>query len=515
MSSGTRLPVAQYLRMSTEHQRYSIDNQTDAIGKYADAQGFEVIKTYSDEAKSGLMLKHRLGLSQLLSDALQGPQPYKAILVYDVSRWGRFQDIDESAYYEFLCKNAGLPIHYCAEEFVNNGAMPNVVMKALKRAMAAEYSRELSSKVFEGEKRISQFGFWVGSIPGYGLRRMLCSPDGAHKQIMEFHERKNLSTDRVTLVPGPIEEVETVRKIFRLVLEGHTSKEIAKDLNDHHVKGPRGENWCTSTVCDIVTNAKYMGTQTWAKSRGKLGQPRARTPENEWVIRTNAFEPIVDAHTFASAQNLIAHSKSDEYLLDCLRSVLATQGSLGRREIRTTPDTPCEQTYVKRFGSLRRAFALVGFERHDLSNTYKTVRRVQQLRSEVVRSLLKHFRSELCLQQANPGHRPVLHFPGAPPILVVVCKSHVLPNGKQRWELSAHIKWNGPTLLCWCNRTNTGLLSFSFLRRLPPGRLTFREDDLTLQKPHNAVDAGSLLEAEMNSLVAPVFWRKWQSTSTA
>ena len=49
---------------------------------------------------------------------------------------------------------------------------------------------------------------------------------------MEFHERKNLNTDRVTLVPGPTEEVETVRKIFRMVLEGHTLKQIASHLNE-------------------------------------------------------------------------------------------------------------------------------------------------------------------------------------------------------------------------------------------------------------------------------------------
>jgi hypothetical protein len=62
--------------------------------------------------------------------------------------------------------------------------MPNVVMKALKRAMAAEYSRELSSKVFNGEARICRLGLCVGSVPGYGLRRMLCSSDNTRKQIM-------------------------------------------------------------------------------------------------------------------------------------------------------------------------------------------------------------------------------------------------------------------------------------------------------------------------------------------
>src|ERR1017187_10406529 len=223
--------AAEYVRMSTDHQQYSTENQREVIRKYSESRGKAIVRTYTDAGKSGLRIDGRDALKQLIHDVESGEADFSDILVYDVSRWGRFQDADESAYYEYLCKSAGLPIHYCAEQFVN-GAMPNVVTKALKRAMAAEYSRELSSKVFEGEKRIFRLGFWVGSIPGYGLRRMLCSSDSTHKQIMEFHERKNLNTDRVTLVPGPTEEVETVRKIFRMVLEGHTLKQIASHLNE-------------------------------------------------------------------------------------------------------------------------------------------------------------------------------------------------------------------------------------------------------------------------------------------
>jgi len=46
---------------------------------------------------------------------VSGHAAYKAILVYDVSRWGPFQDNDEAAHYEFLCKSTGVPVHYCAE----------------------------------------------------------------------------------------------------------------------------------------------------------------------------------------------------------------------------------------------------------------------------------------------------------------------------------------------------------------------------------------------------------------
>ncbi len=39
------LPVALYLRMSTEHQQYSLDNQADAIARYAVQNEFRIVKT--------------------------------------------------------------------------------------------------------------------------------------------------------------------------------------------------------------------------------------------------------------------------------------------------------------------------------------------------------------------------------------------------------------------------------------------------------------------------------------
>src|ERR1044071_9767245 len=116
-------PAAQYLRMSTEHQQYSIDNQAACIGQYAQSHGFVVTRTYCDSAKSGLWLKGRADLRELLRDVTQGNTEYKAVLVYDVSRWGRFQDADEAAHYEFVCKSSGVPVHYCAETFANDGSL--------------------------------------------------------------------------------------------------------------------------------------------------------------------------------------------------------------------------------------------------------------------------------------------------------------------------------------------------------------------------------------------------------
>ena len=134
--------AAQYVRMSTEHQRYSTENQSDAIARYAENRGIEIVRTYSDEGKSGLRLQGRDGLKRLIEDIQSGHADFDAVLVYDISRWGRFQDADESAYYEYICKRAGISVNYCAEQFENDGSPVSTIVKGVKRAMAGEYSRE-------------------------------------------------------------------------------------------------------------------------------------------------------------------------------------------------------------------------------------------------------------------------------------------------------------------------------------------------------------------------------------
>lgn len=142
--------AAQYVRMSTEHQKYSTENQAEIIARYAAQRGFEIVETYADNGKSGLRLDGRDALKRLIADVQAGRADFNVVLVYDVSRWGRFQDADESAYYEFLCREAGISIHYCAEQFENDGSLSATIVKSMKRAMAGEYSRELSLKVFTG-----------------------------------------------------------------------------------------------------------------------------------------------------------------------------------------------------------------------------------------------------------------------------------------------------------------------------------------------------------------------------
>src|ERR1700733_1255869 len=234
--SEPRQAVAQYVRMSTEHQQYSTENQSLAILQYAQSHNMEIVRTYSDHGKSGLSLSGRSGLRQLLADVQSGEVDFTAVLVYDVSRWGRFQDPDQGASYEYSLKSANIRVHYCAEQFQNDGSLSSALLKTVKRGMAGEDSRELSVKVWAGQRRLIELGFRQGGPAGYGLCRHLIDQNRDFKQVLIPGERKSLQTDRVILVPGQARETEVVRNIYTWFVEGRMSeREIADLLNSRGV----------------------------------------------------------------------------------------------------------------------------------------------------------------------------------------------------------------------------------------------------------------------------------------
>ena len=357
--------AAQYVRMSTEHQRYSTENQSDAIRQYAERRGLQVVRTYADEGKSGLRLDGRDALKRLIEDVQSGRADFTTILVYDVSRWGRFQDADESAYYEYICRRVGIAVQYCAEQFENDGSPVSTIVKGVKRAMAGEYSRELSAKVFAGQCRLIEIGYRQGGPAGYGLRRMLVDQNGIHKGRLGRGEHKSIQTDRVILVPGAPVEIDTVQWMYRaFVEEGKLEQEIADLLNSRHVQTEDGRSWTRGRVHQVLTNPKYVGDNVWNRISYKLKKLRVRNDPEMWVRSNGAFEPIVERHLFDAAQAIIQNRSrrmSEEDMLDRLRTLYQARGHLSGLIIDEAEDLPSSSTYSARFGSLGRAYQLVGF----------------------------------------------------------------------------------------------------------------------------------------------------------
>jgi DNA invertase Pin-like site-specific DNA recombinase len=433
--------AAQYLRMSTEHQQYSLANQADTIKAYALENEFDVIQTYTDAAKSGVTLRNRTGLQQLLEDVVGGKAQYNAVLVYDVSRWGRFQDADEAAHYEFLCKSAGIPIVYCSESFSNQAGLTNALMKALKRTMAGEYSRELSVKVRQGHERLARMGFKQGGSPGYGLRRMLIPSDSRPRRLLQPGERKGLN-DRVILVPGPQEEVEVVREIFRLfVVDRKSMTEIPRLLNAKGIPYLNGGKWDHQDMYRMLSAPKYAGRHVYGRSTESLGKKKTFLPSAEWIVKPNAFEPIVDQDTFDKAQRIIASwtiNKSNDQILEDFRELLRTEGHLTAGLIEASRIVPCGSTLFHRFGGLLNVYKAIGYERSTHYYNPELLGATRAARDEFIDAVAKRFPHDVTvIPPPKNGRRRGLAIRSLGATLsVVVCRhTRTVVARESRWVL--------------------------------------------------------------------------------
>jgi DNA invertase Pin-like site-specific DNA recombinase len=463
------IPAAQYLRVSTERQEYSLSFQSAGIATYALEHNFTICETYVDQAKSGLEIKQRKALSQLLHDVHAGKHPYEAILVYDVSRWGRFQDPDEAAAYEFLCKTAGVRVHYCAEHFRNDGYLPNVILKALKRVMAGEYSRELSEKVFAGESRVARDGFRAGGHPGYGFRRVLISANRTQKGELGPGERKSLNNERVKLIRGPEKEIHWVREIYRMFIsENRNMQDIADELNRLRVPFIDGRKWTRMGVRGILTNPKYEGTSVYNRKRSRLSSLAKTNPETEWIVVPDAFEAIIDPVMFDAAQQVLRNKPfnlSDDQVLEALRSILKTKGRLSMTLFRGAPNTLSKEGYRRRFGSLARAYELAGYD-SPLKDTIVHRAEIRKVRKELMESLAELFPGEVSIQTRGPVRRNCLRLRDGTRVAVRACRSRKNNYKGSTWILQVAGSEKRLISLVLClNASNTAA---DFIYVLPP-----------------------------------------------
>lgn len=470
LPSTSLLRAAEYVRMSTEHQQYSTENQAAKIREYAEHRGISIVRTYADEGKSGLRIDGRRALQQLIKDVEAGTANFQIILVYDVSRWGRFQDADESAYYEYICRRAGIQVAYCAEQFENDGSPVSTIVKGVKRAMAGEYSRELSAKVFAGQCRLIELGYRQGGPAGFGLRRVLIDQQGSSKGMLARGEQKSLQTDRVVLMPGPEDEIRIVHQIYRWFIdEGLSESEIAMRLNSIRVRTDFDRSWTRATVHEVLTNEKYIGNNVYNRISFKLKKLRVVNTPDMWIKKEGAFESVVPADMFYTAQGIIrarARRYTDEELIARLRALYQNRGLLSGLIINETEGMPSTSVYVHRFGSLIRAYQAVGFT-PDRDYRYLEVNRfLRRLHPEIIEQterLIGELGGSVWRDPATDMLRLNEEFSVS--LVLARCQAH--EHGRNHWKVRFDASLAPDiTVAVRLDRANQGPLDYYLLPRL-------------------------------------------------
>ena len=302
--------------------------------------------------------------------------------------------------------------------------------------MAGEYSRELSSKVFQGACRLIQLGFKQGGSAGYGLRRMLVDQAGQPKGALAFGEHKSLQTDRVVLVPGPEDEIATVKWIYLAFLDdGLTEREIADRLNAKGLRTDLGREWTRATVHQILTNEKYIGNNVYHRTSFKLKRKHVQNPPEMWIRASGVFPTIVPVETFARVQEIIiARSRrfTDEEMLEQLRAMLRQHGKISGVLIDERDDLPSSAAFRHRFGSLVRAYQLIGYTPATDYGFIEVNRYLRQKHPEIVQEVISRLATFGVQVERNP-ETELLILDGELVVSLVLSRCLRTPAGSQRW----------------------------------------------------------------------------------
>jgi hypothetical protein len=275
-------------------------------------------------------------------------------------------------------------------------------------------------------------------MAGYGLRRVLVDERGDRKAELEHGQRKSLQTDRVILVPGPADEVETVRRIYRLFVEDCLAESaIAAILNREAILTDLGRSWTRGTIHEVLTNPKYIGDNVFNRVSFKLKKQRVINGCDTWVRATSVFAAIVDPGIHCAALEIVAARSlrlSDEELLARLRSLLFVVGALSSLVINERDRMPSSSVYQSRFGSLLRAYSLVGYVPERDYSYIEINRELRRQHPEVVRDVVIGM-------QATGGHVVIDSDSGLMTIndeftvSVVIARCLMTGAGFPRWQI--------------------------------------------------------------------------------
>ena len=253
-------------------------------------------------------------------------------------------------------------MHYCAEQFENDGRPVSTIVKGVKRAMAGEYSRELSAKVFAGQCRLIELGYRQGGPAGLRAAPHAHRPARASRRASSAAaSRRACRPTASSSCPARTKRRRSSAEIYRLFVdEGRLEREIAEILNARGCLTDLGRPWTRGTVHQVLTNEKYIGNNVYNRVSFKLKKKRVANPPEMWVRADGVFEAIVDPGVFYTAQGIMRERYrrlSDADMLARLKALVERHGCLSGIIIDETESMPSSAAYRSRFGSLLRAYS--------------------------------------------------------------------------------------------------------------------------------------------------------------
>ena len=292
------LKAAAYARYSSDNQREeSIEAQLRAIREYCERNGIQLIKIYTDEAKSATT-DDRPGFLQMIQDSSMGL--FSAVIVHKLDRFSR--DRYDSAFYKRQLKKNGVRLISVLENL--DDSPESIILESVLEGMAEYYSRNLAREVMKGMKETALQCKHTGGKPPLGY---------------------DVAEDKTYIIND--HEARIVRIIFEMYASGKGYSDIINALNDAGYRTQTGRPFGKNSIHDVLRNEKYRGVYIFNRSEKKINGKRNhhKSKNEDEIIRIEGGMPrIIDDETWERVQARMnknkkgANSAKEIYLLSGL-----------------------------------------------------------------------------------------------------------------------------------------------------------------------------------------------------
>jgi DNA invertase Pin-like site-specific DNA recombinase len=310
-----------YLRRSTDRQEQSIGDQRRVIQEWAGKNSYALVREFVDDAISGETAENRSSFQQMIEFVEAAKGKVSAVLVYDISRFGR-TDSDESGFYRYRIRKAGALVIYVTENLPKDRVADLIL--SVKQFQTREYLVSLSRDTLRGLLTRAMEGYSTGRPTPYGYNRALLDTNGNLLRVIRKGEQvRKEKSDKVRLVKGEPTEVAVVEGIFETYAQGKGGfRTIADTLNQRGIPAPYGERWRPSQIRSVLTNPVYKGWMVFNRhSMGKFYELRKEgirerqerrikvNPESEWIVVRDAHEALVSEEVFDKVQSMLGERR--------------------------------------------------------------------------------------------------------------------------------------------------------------------------------------------------------------
>lgn len=288
-----------YLRKSTDMQETSLEQQKAKVLQFAKEHSIKVIEFFAEEA-CGEKVEGRPQFREMI-ECCKSNEVFQYVLVYDISRWGRFENPKEAVYWEVEVERAGRKVVFISEGFKED-SIGTSITNFVKSAEASEYLKNIRRQTIRGMVFNAKKGFWMGGRPPYGYDRAIVE-NGKIIEVLPQGKQKGIKDQKIKLVINK-KQAKIIRTIFVMFAkQGLSTHSIVTYLNQNQHAIPRGRMWAKASLWRILHNDVYIGTLVYNReNKHKRRGKHKYNPKNEWIIVENAHEAIIPMELWEGVQ---------------------------------------------------------------------------------------------------------------------------------------------------------------------------------------------------------------------